>query len=153
MCICNSDICWQNNPHKGLSIYTNNLWTLIYWQPHYRDGTPVIHIVFCISLSMNEAEEYSLFKSHLYFLFCEVPLPILCPFCYCLLLISSISRSALYLGDLHFDFNINIKIHKYFPFVFWLLQWLLHSKIIFTSMQFTLSFHNSERTSWLQNNF
>lgn len=37
--------------------------------------------VFCTSLSMNEAAEYSWFKSHLYILFCEVPVTILCPFC------------------------------------------------------------------------
>ena len=95
MYICNSDIRWQNNHCK-------NLWTLICWQPHCRDGTPVIHRSSALFSMNEEAEEYSRFKSQLYILFCEVPVLI---HCHSAVFTSSIFRSALYLKDLHFDFN------------------------------------------------
>lgn len=59
-------------PYMNLSIYTNNLWKLVYWQPHHIEYIIKLknlltwyvkkkkwHLtaVSCISLSMHEVEE------------------------------------------------------------------------------------------------
>ena len=92
----------DSNYRKKNLWKTQNLWTLIYWQPHCRDGIAVIHRSSALLLVWMRLQ-----STHGLKVIC-ISFSVKClllSFAHSVVFISSIFRSALYLRDLHFDFN------------------------------------------------
>lgn len=136
MYICNSDIWQQNSHYKNLwTLFTDSLTAEMVLQSN--TGLPLLLVWMRLKSTHG-------LKSHLYILFCEVPVPILCPFC-CL---SHHFRSAFCIWDLHFDFN-KLYIFSCLSFTF-VYSDFHHNTRVSSSMQLIFSIlFTIQNCSWL----